>query len=766
MNAFKIDIPGKPFTISMTQQSTSISSGSLIVKGGIGISKDMYIGGNLSLSNTILDNVSGFGTNGSLGSMIYHNGTEYIQLQGGTNTQVLQINNSIISWVNSTAVGITSHSGLGNLTVDDHTQYLLVNGSRAMTGQLNMNFGNFDNVGGFAGVAGALGDIPIRNATEYTRLAGGTNNQILFITASVPTWTAQSSIIHSSISSLTSDDHTQYLLINGSRAMTGELDLGLGRFDNVGGFAGVAGALGDIPYRDTTQYRRLAGGTTDQILSVVASVPTWVSQSNIIHSSLTSLLTDSHTQYMNISGVRIMTGELDLGGNNFDNLAGFHVSGALGSIPFYNGVEYSQLAGATNNRILAMTGSTLAWVSKSFYQSPWTSDIDADNFRLIDITQIGTNSTAGSSSSIAMGVSADAKGISSIAIGQAAKANGLSSIAIGSSSISSGIDSIAIGPQATATNQNGIAIGYQSFSSGNGAIAIGAIAYAFGQNVICIGEGATSYSDRTINIGYLSFTNSVDAISIGAFSFSDGTDSIAIGYESVNSSPGAINIGSYSSIPETSSTYAINIGSSAYTIGIESINIGYHARAIKNRSITMGSRARSDGEGAISIGASTTSNANYAINIGMESLNTSVSTFIFSPGTTNPVIAGKSSGIVIDGCIEQSGTTSKSATATLTAAEIKAGTVLRYTGSTASQTLTLPTGTSITSRYTHFTSLTTFNVYFRNESTVSVNIAQNTNCTIQPSSPVTVTTNTGIWMRFYNSSGNNWDVYIFKGFDC
>jgi hypothetical protein len=41
---------------------------------------------------------------------------------------------------------ITSHSSLSNLGADDHTQYLLVDGSRAMTNDLDMNNNSLDNV--------------------------------------------------------------------------------------------------------------------------------------------------------------------------------------------------------------------------------------------------------------------------------------------------------------------------------------------------------------------------------------------------------------------------------------------------------------------------------------------------------------------------------------------------------------------------------------------------------------------------------------------
>jgi len=52
--------------------------------------------------------------------------------------------------VTSGGGGVTDHGLLSGLTADDHTQYLLVNGTRAMTGDLNM--GGFDLLNASAGV--------------------------------------------------------------------------------------------------------------------------------------------------------------------------------------------------------------------------------------------------------------------------------------------------------------------------------------------------------------------------------------------------------------------------------------------------------------------------------------------------------------------------------------------------------------------------------------------------------------------------------------
>jgi hypothetical protein len=58
-----------------------------------------------------------------------------------------------IGFASSSVVGgVSSHSDLSNLSADDHTQYLLVNGGRAMSGALDMGTNNITNVGTVDGV--------------------------------------------------------------------------------------------------------------------------------------------------------------------------------------------------------------------------------------------------------------------------------------------------------------------------------------------------------------------------------------------------------------------------------------------------------------------------------------------------------------------------------------------------------------------------------------------------------------------------------------
>lgn len=189
--------------------------------------------------------------------------------------QVLQYNGSI--WVNATPGSETDHGTLTGLGDDDHTQYLLVAGTRAMTGNLDMGTFAITNVGNVDGVDvstlnsnytnhAADSTIHFTEASiDHTAISNiGTNTHAQIDThiadstihfteasidhtaisnigtnthAQIDTHIADStlhfteaSIDHGSIAGLSDDDHTQYLLANGTRAMSGALQLGTSKY--------------------------------------------------------------------------------------------------------------------------------------------------------------------------------------------------------------------------------------------------------------------------------------------------------------------------------------------------------------------------------------------------------------------------------------------------------------------------------------------------------------------------------------------------------
>jgi hypothetical protein len=107
--------------------------------------------------------------------------------------------------------GVTDHAFLTNLSADNHPQYILTNGTRAFTGRQSL--------GGF-NLTDLLDPVALQDAA--------TKNYVDMVNASMQVYVDSKSSItdHGLLSNLSGDGHPQYLLVNGSRAMTGNLSMG------------------------------------------------------------------------------------------------------------------------------------------------------------------------------------------------------------------------------------------------------------------------------------------------------------------------------------------------------------------------------------------------------------------------------------------------------------------------------------------------------------------------------------------------------------
>lgn len=183
---------------------------------------------------------------------------------------------------------VIDHAVLLNLNVGDpHPQYLLVDGTRALAGDLNMGTNNITNVGNINGISitahgsrhnpdgadpisvavpitisdstNAIGSANSVSRSDHQHAhgdRGGGSLHALVVAAgpagfmsgtdkskldNYPTLPANiTGIDHGSLIGLGDDDHTQYLLINGSRAMTGALDMGTNNITNAGTINGIS----------------------------------------------------------------------------------------------------------------------------------------------------------------------------------------------------------------------------------------------------------------------------------------------------------------------------------------------------------------------------------------------------------------------------------------------------------------------------------------------------------------------------------------------
>lgn len=174
-------------------------------------------------------------------------------------------------------------------------------------------------------------------------------------------------------------------------------------------------------------------------------------------------------------------------------------------------------------------------------------------------TQIGSNSTATATRSVALGVSANASAADSIAIGVSPTASGQFSAAIGNSASATAQAATALGQGADASGVNSTAIGASANSSGRNASAVGNSATATETNAVAVGVGATASAYRSIAIGDDNTAASeIGAIAIGAEAVAQYQDSVAIG-------PSDSGTGE---IVSTTKTNQIRLGTTRHTVSV------------------------------------------------------------------------------------------------------------------------------------------------------------------------------------------------------
>lgn len=107
------------------------------------------------------------------------------------------------------------HGDLIGLSDDDHSQYLLADGSRAVTGTLTVGA-----TGGYVRFSGVSGTIGLNTHTDLITVSPSAVNIEGSLTVALG---ISGDIDHGSLLGLADDDHTQYLLADGSRDVSGDL---------------------------------------------------------------------------------------------------------------------------------------------------------------------------------------------------------------------------------------------------------------------------------------------------------------------------------------------------------------------------------------------------------------------------------------------------------------------------------------------------------------------------------------------------------------
>lgn len=174
------------------------------------------------------------------------------------------------------ANNLLQNNGSGVLSWFDESAYLFVDGTRVMTGALSMGTAPGDRQdidfikelklhGSTSGVV-TIGTATSAGTYSLTLPADdGANNEFLRTDgAGVLNWAVPSGVTdHGALTGLTDDDHTQYLLVNGSRAMTSTLNMGT----NVGDRQ-------DIDFIKGAKFRGLTSGIVTVSAAAIAGTHT------------------------------------------------------------------------------------------------------------------------------------------------------------------------------------------------------------------------------------------------------------------------------------------------------------------------------------------------------------------------------------------------------------------------------------------------------------------------------------------------------------
>jgi hypothetical protein len=246
--------------------------------------------------------------------------------------------------------GVTDHGALTGLSDDDHTQYILVNGTRAFSGNISLGNNKVVNlatptasgdavnksyVDGYSGWANV--NIATNANIAVTKLAGGVGNDstsVLKLSSGVPEW---SQLSHSALSgNLTGDPHTQYILASGTRAFSGDVSIGNNKITNLANPIDpndavnktyVDGYMGwknnNIATDANIAVSKLEAGSDGYVLKTISGVPTWsetIPGGVTDHGALTGLTDDDHLQYLRTDGSRALTGNIDADGYRITDL--------------------------------------------------------------------------------------------------------------------------------------------------------------------------------------------------------------------------------------------------------------------------------------------------------------------------------------------------------------------------------------------------------------------------------------------------------------
>lgn len=287
------------------------------------------------------------------GDLAYYDGTDWSRIARGSDGQVLTATATSIEWAAGGGGGVSDLNDLGDVTISTPNtgEYLRYNGTAWVDSAL-LASDIFD-------VTNATGDILVRGASGYARLAIGTNGHVLTSNGTTATWAAAASgsttldgLTDTDIRTIATGDYLRWDGTNWSNVV------GLSVADLT-----VSGqSQGDLIVRGASSWARLGLGTNGQVLKSNGTTVVWGSGSETTNlDSLTDVVITSGASgdYLRHNG----TDWVDSAGVDLADLT--VASEARGDIVTRGASDWGRLPLGASGSVLESDGTDAAWVAST-----------------------------------------------------------------------------------------------------------------------------------------------------------------------------------------------------------------------------------------------------------------------------------------------------------------------------------------------------------------------------------------------------------------